>query len=657
MPELPALPEPGDLARRLPLAGERLLVAGAMGTGKSTLAEGLADAIAAARCACPVITADLGQPLFGPPGAAALAERRDERWHVRAIAGVASLDAARFRLPLVEAVRRLAGDVPSGPLLVDAPGVFRGMAAAELLPALVDAAALERVLVLVRPGQVPPVLDDLRAVGVAIDLYQVARAAVAASQRRRVARRSASWRKWLEGAERAVLDLERLPVAGAPPPREDKAAWAGRQAVVLDPDGATLGMGEILELAGSRLVLLAPPFQVEDAAALVVRDAARRDGGELGTVPRAAEPVPPAPEALRAPIDLPPPPGPVVTDVRGTLVGGLLGDPLLVLRFLSSGRHLLLDLGEHVGLPARVAQRASDVFLTHGHLDHLAGFPWLLRRRIGVAEPCRIWGPPGTAAAVRAFVDAVTWDRIGDVGPRFEIAEVDGERVRWWSLQAGRRDLEERDGETIREGLILREPSLEVRSAVLDHGIPVLAYAFQESPRLGVRHDRLARLGLAPGPWVGRMKELLEQGRSSEPVPLPDGRQVAAGELGAELVEERPGQKLVYACDLADTPENRRRLEALAEGAQILVCEAAFAETDRERAVETGHLTARACGEIAAAAGVARLLPFHLSARYQDRTGEVLTQVRAAFPRLWLPRALAKLAAVTSQEDDVDLAG
>lgn len=84
-----------------------------------------------------------------------------------------------------------------------------------------------------------------------------------------------------------------------------------------------------------------------------------------------------------------------------------------------------------------------------------------------------------------------------------------------------------------------------------------------------------------------------------------------ARRIAEELTLIVPGEKLVYATDLADTVENRRRLVSLAENADAFFCEASFLEADRAQADRTGHLTARACAEIAAAAKVKRLVPFH----------------------------------------------
>jgi len=48
-------------------------------------------------------------------------------------------------------------------------------------------------------------------------------------------------------------------------------------------------------------------------------------------------------------------------------------------------------------------------------------------------------------------------------------------------------------------------------------------------------------------------------------------------------------------------------------------------------------LTARACGEIATAAVVRRLVPFHLSRRYEKDPRQVYAEVLAACPRALVP--------------------
>ncbi len=633
-----------ELAARL-AGGGRLLLCGPPGTGKSTLVTALADAAAAAGEAAPVLSADPGQPPFGPPGAAALARRLRGGWELLAVEGIATLDAARFRVPLVEAVRRLAARVPSGPLLLDAPGVFRGVAAAELLPALARAAGARRAVALLPPGAEPGPLPDLEAAGLEVVVLRPHPAARPLTHPERIRRRTAAWKRWMAGATGHELDLGRLAVAGTPPPRTAPGAWRGRLAAVLDREGATLILGEVVALEGDRLLLRSPAFPGERARAVAVRDAVRDGRGLVVTAPRHRPAPPPhgAEEVRDLPILLPAPRPPHATRLRGTLVGGLFGDPLLVLVRRDGGGALLVDLGEHPRLPVRLAHRTRDVLLTHGHVDHVWGLPWLVRRLIGVPGRVRIWGPPGTAARLASLLAAVVWDRIGEDAPELEVGETDGTALRRFLVRAGDDGPHALGEAPLGDATLFETPDLAVRVAVLDHGIPVLAYAIAERDRLQVRADRIAAEGLPEGPWIGALRRAIAAGSEETPIEPPGRPPEPAGALAARFLERRPGQTLVYATDLADTPANREALIRLARGAQLLVLEAAFLEADAARARATGHLTARACGEIAAAAGVERLLPFHLSPRYRSRPGAVLAEVAATGAPLWLPPNLRPL--------------
>lgn len=187
------------------------------------------------------------------------------------------------------------------------------------------------------------------------------------------------------------------------------------------------------------------------------------------------------------------------------------------------------------------------------------------------------------------------------------------------------------------DGVLLSEPAFRLRAAVLDHGTPSLAYCFEHAPELNVRKKRLAAKGLHPGPWLRELKQRVAAGDLSASIDLPDGTASPASELASELLRVSPPQKLVYATDFADTPPNRQQLKTLANDAYILFCEAPFIEADREHARSTGHLTARACGEIAAAAGVHHLVPFHLSQRYQSDPWCVYQEIKSTFSRVITP--------------------
>ena len=637
--------DPAEIARILFPAARRVLLWGDPGMGKSTLAVALAQSLADERPGCCCITADPGLPAFGVPGALALAEWRSGGWHLLDLEALCSLDSARFRLPLVAAVRRLSTGAPQAPLVLDAPGVTRGVAAEELVQGLVDAAAIDHILVLTK-GELPPSsLTLLAATGLPIHVLAAAPRARRLSRGERARMRTRAWDTYLEDGPIQELRLANLAVCGTPPPSNEDAAWSGRQVALLDEARRTGVLGEVVRKDGDRLTVRLPAPM--GGRFLLVRDAMRGRNGLLATAPRPVSPV-----RYLGPPDLGPPPeaaapsGPQPTAHVGIgtamLMNGAFGDPLLHLRLRQKRRSLLFDLGESLRLPARLAHQVSDLFISHAHLDHIGGFLWFLRSRIGIPAPIRLFGPPGMAEHIAGLLAGVRWDRIGDQGPRFQVTEVHGDRLQDFQLQAGRPGSLSMGERTCPDGILLREPEFSVRAVTLDHGIPVLAFGFEAADRLNARNDRLGDLGLPGGPWLEDLKRQVlacSPGQvlatvSDGLVSLPDGRRLQVEALARDLLQITPGVKLVYATDVADTPANRVRLEELARGAEVFFCEASFAEEEAAQARTTGHLTARACGEIAAAASVRHLVPFHFSRRYEDDPERIYAEVSEAFGRL-----------------------
>jgi ribonuclease BN (tRNA processing enzyme) len=288
-------------------------------------------------------------------------------------------------------------------------------------------------------------------------------------------------------------------------------------------------------------------------------------------------------------------------------------------------------------LPARIAHQVTDVFITHAHVDHIAGFMWLLRSRIGLLPVCRIFGPPGLAENITGFISGIHWDRAGDRAPRFEISELHEGKICRYRIQAGQAKPEASGEEPAEEGILLRDYAFQVRATTLDHRTPVLAFALEMKFDLIVRRERLAALGWTPGPWLSDVKAHIASRDHDTLVVLPDGTTQTAGRISNEILILRPGPKLAYATDLADTVQNRARLQALAAGAHTFFCEAHFCETDTAQSVRTGHLTTNACGEIAAAAHVERLIPFHFSRRYEDDPSRIYAEVTTRCAQTVIP--------------------
>ena len=494
---------------------------------------------------------------------------------------------------------------------------------------------IDAVVALCREGAPLPLARELASLPVAMHVVSAAAGAKRPSKRERVERRTRLWDSFLSNGVEETFMLGRVPVLGTPPPGQVPEAWAGRQAALLDATGATVGMGEVIRLAGEKLTMRMPSGRETAPAAILIRDAGRSAAGKLETIAHVhkvsaarripAEMTPPAiaPDAGGAPVSS------RVGSAWATLVGGVFGDPLLHVRLRNLKQSFLFDLGDPGRLAAKVAHQVGAVFLSHAHLDHIGGFIWFLRSRIGPFGPCRIFGPPGTIARIESFLGAITWDRIEENGPIFEVCEITGAALRRAKLQPGRPSAT-LPRVPIEEGVILAEESFSIRAVVCDHNIPSVAYALVFRREISVRKERLAASGFAPGPWLGRLKHCIAAENPEAGIELPDGAKWRAGMLAEALINVRPGKKLVYAADMADTPENRKKLIDLSRSAHTLFCETAFTAADKQRADATQHLTTLAAVDIARGAGVERLAPFHFSKRYERDPGLVYDEILAA---------------------------
>ena len=255
---------------------------------------------------------------------------------------------------------------------------------------------------------------------------------------------------------------------------------------------------------------------------------------------------------------------------------------------------ILLDCGEgtqrqmvaaHIGF-----SRVKQIFITHLHGDHLLGAPGLLQsmtlqRR---EEPLDIYGPIGT----HTFLQGVT-NTLG--GPGFPVTI----------------------HELTESGKVSDSKGFTVEACRADHRGEAWSYAVAEKPRPGRFHPEKARALRVPEGVLWKR--------------LQDGEDV---EVDDNLVRSlnvtdppRPGRRLVYTGDTRPSEE----ITVMAAGADILIHEATFGDELVERAVEDGHSTVSQAAEVAAKAGVKRLILTHISGRYGD-VEPLLEAARRIFP-------------------------
>jgi ribonuclease Z len=267
------------------------------------------------------------------------------------------------------------------------------------------------------------------------------------------------------------------------------------------------------------------------------------------------------------------------------------------------GAGLLVDPGEgtqrQMTLAGVAASSVTAVALTHAHGDHVLGLPGVLLRMAldGVRRPVPVVFPAAAAPVVGHLL----------------------------ALAPGAADLVERHPVSA-DGPVLALAGAVLEAAALDHRVPAVGYRLVEPDGRRVLPDALAARGVA-GPDVGRLQR--------------EG--VLATAAGAVRLEDvsapRPGQRAAVVMDTRLCEGAHR----LAQDADLLVCEATYADADAGLAPAHGHLTARQAGELAAVAGARRLVLTHFSGRYDD-LAPLLAQAREAHPDVVLAEDLARVA-------------
>ncbi|HYH81945.1 MAG TPA: ribonuclease Z [Longimicrobium sp.] len=258
------------------------------------------------------------------------------------------------------------------------------------------------------------------------------------------------------------------------------------------------------------------------------------------------------------------------------------------------GDTLMFDCGE--GTQRQMMRYGTgfsfgDIFFTHLHADHFLGVIGLLRT-LGLQareEPMDLWTPRGSEhilkAAVELGVERVPFEvRINGVEPGEKIARSGYDVVPFRVQHAGK----------------------------------AFGWAVVEHERLGRFNAGKAReMGIPEGPLWGKLHH-------GQPVEV-DGRVISPEDV---VGDPRPGRKLVISGDTRPCQSTRD----IAADADLLIHEATFGNDEADRAVHTGHSTAREAAEVAAAAKVLRLVLTHFSPRYADDPRWLEKEARAVFP-------------------------
>ena len=314
------------------------------------------------------------------------------------------------------------------------------------------------------------------------------------------------------------------------------------------------------------------------------------------------------------------------------LVNDPFGDPALYIDFLFERRAVLFDLGDLSPLSARQLLKVDHAFISHTHMDHFVGFDALLRLLLGREKTLNLFGPPGFLDRVEHRLASYTWNLVANYESDFVIraTEVEPRSSAEFHTRSGFRR-QPVNSPALGDGLLVDEEMFQVRTAVLDHGIPCLAFAIQEKLHVNVWKSGLEELGLPTGPWLREVKYAALRGEPDSASFRTGDREVTLGELREKVLRVVPGQKVAYVTDVGWSDSNAAAIVDLARGADVLFIESAFLHEEERRAAEKRHLTSRQAGLLAREAGAKRIVPFHFSPKHQDDEERLLRETLEAF--------------------------
>jgi ribonuclease Z len=306
------------------------------------------------------------------------------------------------------------------------------------------------------------------------------------------------------------------------------------------------------------------------------------------------------------------------------LVNGAWGDPVLYIEFKFDRRAILFDLGDVSLLPSRKLLKVTHVFISHTHLDHFIGFDHLLRVCLGRGKTLSFYGPPQFIDQVESKLRAYTWNLVENYPNNLLLIayEIWPDRVLEAHFPIGNAFRKTCLRETIQpfDGRIHEEEAFQIRSVILDHKIPSLAFSLE-------------------GLWLKELKEAIWRGeRDDFPVRVwgkeREGFQESTftlGDLKKRLIKITPGQKIGYVVDTVLNEKTEKDMVTLVRGSDLLFIEASFLEKDRKRARERCHLTAAQAGRLARQAGAKRMIPIHFSPKYSRNPKIIEQEAREAF--------------------------
>lgn len=247
-----------------------------------------------------------------------------------------------------------------------------------------------------------------------------------------------------------------------------------------------------------------------------------------------------------------------------------------------AGYGVMFDCGEGTQrqmIQAGIKKSNIDyILISHFHGDHVGGLLPLLQSMGNEAgdKKVELHGPKGTKERLEwafKFVDFET--RLN-----LEIFEYDA-----------------KDLLTIVDTSFFR-----IQCINLEHGIPCLGFSFVEKDKRKLNVGFMEEKGMKSGPYLKDLQNGNDIEFNGELIKSEDATYLVKGKKVTYITDTR-------YCDNCIT---------LSKNSELLISESTLHSDDKEKAIQSNHMTARDAAYIAKQADVEKLLLTHFSRRYKD---------------------------------------
>ena len=234
----------------------------------------------------------------------------------------------------------------------------------------------------------------------------------------------------------------------------------------------------------------------------------------------------------------------------------------------------------------------NHIFISHLHGDHCFGLIGLISTfaLLGRTAPLHIYADPNLEEVMKPQIDFFCK---GMNYPLF-----------FHSIDAAKHQV------------IYEDNTITVETLPLKHRMPCCGFLFREKPKKRHLIGDVVNFYNIPA----YMRQAIKDGADYT---TPDGETIPNNRLTKDADRSR---SYAYCSDTAPCNSNNEWLK----GVDLLYHEATFADSEKERAAQTFHSTARQAAQIASDAGVKKLMIGHYSSRYES-LDTLLSEAREVF--------------------------